>query len=208
LDFKKEMRKMNNIYIRYSLGLYLLALGIVFLALSGFGVSSWDSFTNTLALNTGVLPGIWVFIIGIGQVLGIALITRKKPNYSAIIIGLVISLLINLNFMILPPVIGEYTIISGIMGIVFMGSGIALYTKLGLPMTPFDNFMIGMLDLVPNITIAKLITDGIGLGLGILVGSLTNGMFGLGTIIIFITLAPLIGFFDKLFNKNIDKIKR
>ena len=193
-----------NKYPRYVIGIYCITLGIVILTYSGFGVTSWDVFTIGMSQITSLSPGMWIFIVGVVLIFITALMTKRKPNYPAILIGLLIGFLVNINFMILnETMFVTYPNIFGLISIVIIAFGIALYVRLDLAITPIEDFMLGWNYLGFSMTTSRLLTDGLGLLLGILIGGISMGLVGIGTILIYVLLSPLIGFFDKILNKKI-----
>lgn len=178
--------------LKYLIGLGFLTLGISLIILSDIGASPWDSVNAGLADITQMSMGIWTTLTGIILVLLIAIIVKKKPNFFSIIAGLITGLFIDVWLLILSPfTIG---IFFGCIGIVCFAFGIALYSATNLPVNPIDNFMILLVEEKRmNISIAKLYTDGLGLIIGLMIG----GPIGLGTIIIYITVSPLIGIFRR-----------
>lgn len=182
--------------IKYLSGLIILTLGISLIILSNIGASPWDSVSAGLANQSNITMGTWTTITGIFLVLLIALIVKKKPNYLAIIAGLITGLFINVWLLILSPF--SISIMYGVVGIVCFALGISIYSTTNLPVNPIDNFMMTLVkEKKMNVSLAKVYTDGLGLFFALLIG----GPIGLGTIVIYITVPPLIGLFSRYTKK-------
>lgn len=182
--------------VKYISGMALMTLGIALIIQSQIGASPWDSVSNGLSQLTPLSMGVWTFLTGIFLVLLIAIITKTKPNYLSIIAGLITGVLIDLWLDVIAS--HEVGIIFGLIGIVVFAFGIALYTQTTLPVNPIDNFMMTLVNEKNlNVSIAKIITD----GLGLIIGLLVHGPIGLGTLVIYFTLSPLIGIFSKYTSK-------
>lgn len=180
-------------------GLLILTLGIAVIVNSGIGTSTWDSASAGMAELTGLSMGTWTFIIGVFQVIAIALITKTNIKYWSILVGLLTGVFIDMWLNILTSVGFGGVPILGLIGVVLMAVGIAMYTATGLPVNPIDNFMMGLVtEKNMGFTKAKIITDGIGL----VCGFLARGPIGVGTFIIYFTLSPLIGVCSKLINRK------
>ncbi len=181
---------MKNL-IKYLLGLSILTLGISLIIISNIGASPWDSVASGLADITGLSMGTWTTLSGIFLVFLVAIIVKKKPNYLSIIAGLITGLFIDMWLQVISPF--DLGVGFGLLGIVTMALGVALYTSTTLPVNPIDNFMMSLVNEKQiNISLAKIYTDGLGLIIGLLVG----GPIGMGTIVIYLTLSPLIGLFS------------
>ncbi len=186
---------MKNL-LKYVVGLGAMTLGISLIISSNIGASPWDSVASGMADITGLSMGTWTTLSGIFLVFLIAIIVKKKPNYLSIIAGFLTGLFIDMWLFIISPF--ELGVIFGLLGIVAMAFGIALYTATTLPVNPIDNFMMSLVNEKQiNISLAKIYTDGLGLIIGLLIG----GPIGLGTVIIYITLPPLIGVFSRYTQK-------
>ncbi len=178
--------------VKYIIGIALLTLGIAMIIQSQIGASPWDSVANGLSKLTPLSMGSWTFLSGVFLVFLVALITKTKPNYLSIVAGLITGVLIDMWLAILASI--SMGIIFGLVGIVVFALGIATYTQTTLPVNPIDNFMMTLVrEKELNVSIAKIITD----GLGLIIGLLVHGPIGLGTLMIYFTVSPLIGIFTK-----------
>ena len=132
-------------------------------------------------------------------ILYIILIFKNSLNirYTSVIAGLLTGLFIEMWFNIFANYVPS-GIITCLIGIVVLSLGIALYTRVDIAPNPVDNLMIGLVDgFDMSITKAKLITDAIGISIGILIG----GPVGYGTFLIVIMAGPFVGLFTKFFNR-------
>lgn len=179
---------------RYIVGLLLLTFSISLIVLSGIGASPWDAANAGLGERFVFSFGTWTTITGILLVFLISFITKEKPVYTSIIVGVVTGILIDFWTQILQMVNISEGFLIGIIGIILFALGINLYTKTNLPVNPIDNFMVNLMK-YKNMSFAKakLITDIIGLTIALIVG----GPIGLGTIIIYLLVPVMLQIFDK-----------
>jgi uncharacterized membrane protein YczE len=95
--------------------------------------------------------------------------------------------------------------LTGLLGVLTTGFGIALYTQTTFEVDPIDNFMVQLVR-HQNFTItkARYITDATALLLTLIAGTfaygftnqLVDGYLKIGTIIVFLTLSPVIAYFS------------
>ncbi len=181
--------------IKYISGMLLLTLAINLIVISQIGASPWDAVNAGLADITKFSFGTWTTLSGVVLVFFISIITKSKPVYMSVGIGLLTGVLIDfwsiiLNNLNLIPGYG-----LGLMGIVLFALGISMYTKTDYPVNPIDNFMIGLMKKFQlNYGQAKLITDIIGLIIAFIIG----GPIGIGTLLIYLLVPILLQIFDKI----------
>lgn len=121
---------------------------------------------------------------------------KLKVRYTSIIAGLLTGVFIEMWLNVLGDFIPS-GIITCIIGIVVLALGIATYTRVNIAPNPIDNFMVALVEAFNiSITKAKLITDVIGISIGLLIG----GPVGLGTLLIVIMTGPMVGIFAKFYN--------
>ncbi len=181
--------------LKYISGILLLTLAINLIVISQIGASPWDAVNAGLANITKFSFGTWTTLSGVVLVLLISLITRTRPAYMSIIIGLLTGVLIDFWAIILNNLnlIPGYPL--GLIGIILFALGISMYTKTDYPVNPIDNFMVGLINNFQfNYGQAKLITDIIGLTIAFIIG----GPIGFGTILIYLLVPILLQIFDKI----------
>ncbi len=181
--------------IKYISGMLLLTLAINLIVISQIGASPWDAVNAGLANITKFSFGTWTTLSGVVLVFLISIITKSKPVYMSVVIGLLTGVLIDFWSMILSDLnlVPGYPL--GLLGIVLFALGISMYTKTDYPVNPIDNFMVGLIEKFHlNYGQAKLITDVIGLIIAIIIG----GPVGIGTILIYILVPLLLQIFDKI----------
>jgi uncharacterized membrane protein YczE len=125
-----------------------------------------------------------------------------KIRYTSIVAGLLTGVLIEMWL----KLIGEYIpsgVITCIIGIAVLSLGIATYTRVNIAPNPIDNFMVALIHAFDfTITKAKLITDIIGISIGLIIG----GPIGIGTLLIVGLTGPLVGIFNNFYN-HLDRKK-
>ncbi len=181
--------------IRYISGLLLLTFAISLIVKSEIGASPWDAANVGLSLITPLTLGAWTILSGAILVIAVAALTKTKPVYLSILIGVLTGILIDFWSYILELINFEANFFFGIAGIVIFAFGISLYTKTDYPPNPIDNFMMCLMKHYQiSYGKAKLITDFIGLTVAIIVG----GPIGIGTAIIYFMIPILLQLFDRI----------
>lgn len=205
--------------IVYFIGLSCIGLGVNISVHTGLGGSTWDALSFTIASVSRFTPGDMVFIFGVILTISINIINYKtfeKKTPFLMLITILSGYIVGLNIDMWEPLITSITDkylhipillqISGILGIITTGFGIALYSRTNFPVDPIDNFMV-QLHKHQNLSLtqARYITDFIALAL-IFVSAfviyliqdiVVLGYLGFGTLIVFMLLSPVIGFFAK-----------
>jgi uncharacterized membrane protein YczE len=132
----------------------------------------------------------------------LAIKNNLKIRYTSIVAGLLTGVLIEMWL----KLIGEYIpsgITTCIIGIAVLSLGIATYTRVNIAPNPIDNFMVALIHAFDfTITKAKLITDIIGISIGMIIG----GPIGIGTLLIVGLTGPLVGIFNNFYN-HLDRKK-
>ncbi len=181
--------------IKYISGLLLLTFAISLIVKSDIGASPWDAANSGLSEITPLTLGVWTTLTGVILVLGISIITKTKPVYLSILVGLTTGILIDFWSYVLTLINVSPNFFLGIIGIVIFALGISLYTKTDYAPNPIDNFMVCLMKRYQiNYGKAKVITDVIGLIIALIVG----GPIGIGTIIIFVSIPLLLQLFDRI----------
>ena len=92
-----------------------------------------------------------------------------------------------------------------ILALPILSIGISIYLVSKLPNTPLDYFMLAIKSkLNLSLMISKITSESIGLILGLILG----GTIGIGTIIILLTIGPMIQYLQNPCNSIFDKLSK
>ncbi len=197
--------------IFYLLGLLILSIGVTFTIKSDLGAGPWDALNVGLSATFGLTVGSWVIVVGLILILLNALLLKMKPDIFAVltifIVGGLIDFWLIYVFNSYNPSHWIIQIVTLGIGLVFLSLGIATYLQAKYPLIPIDRFMLAIqYRLKVNLMVAKTIGEVTALILALLF----NGPIGIGTIVIALSVGPLVQFFfpklDKLMKKRYKKM--
>lgn len=182
--------------ISFLLGLFILSLGVSCTIIAGLGAGAWDALSVGLAGMTGVTVGTWVILIGVILIFVNALILRRRPAFISIITALLLGYFIDFWLLfIFPDVIIETLLWKFVVlaaGVLLMGCGIATYLQAKFAIIPIDGFMMAIRErLNVSLMVGKTIAEVTALIFAFIVG----GPIGVGTIIVTLSIGPLIQVF-------------
>ncbi|MBY0096265.1 YitT family protein [Mesobacillus maritimus] len=143
---KKRGQVVPRIAI-YLVGLLLMALGIVLLLKSDFGVAPWDVLHVGLYYNLGLTIGSWTIIAGVVILTVSAIIAKEIPQIGAftnmLLVGMFIDLYLLLGFIVTPDhIIGKIVMFA--FGLLFSGYGMGIYISAQFGAGPRDSLMIAV----------------------------------------------------------------
>ncbi|RLQ98109.1 YczE/YyaS/YitT family protein [Falsibacillus albus] len=213
MDTKKEISARLGIFV---LGLWIMALGIVFLILADIGATPWDVLHVGLAHKFGLTIGTWSILIGFIVLGSSSLLTKTFPQFGAylnmILVGVFIDLYMLLPFMETPKgLAGKITMF--LCGMIIMAYGMGLYISARIGAGPRDSFMLA----VHEKTGWKIPRVRRGMELIVLLfGWILGGPVSYGTIIFSAAIGTLVGFSlpqcqkltDYLINKFTKKLSK
>ena len=171
-----------NKYIKYTIGLLFLGLGITFTIQSGLGAGPWDLLAHGQYLRFGMSVGFWQNVNYLVIITLIMLIFKKKFNYIVFVPGIILGLFID-GFLMF-----DFTQFINPYPLVFIGTflcsvGIIIYVGQKFIPNAIDYLMLTLHEELKIKTgAAKLLTDFIPLVFALILGILPN----IGTLITFI----------------------
>lgn len=186
--------------IAYILGLFILSLGVSFTILAGLGTGAWDALNVGLASQVGFTVGNWVIIIGVILIVVNAFLLKARPEVLAIITVFILGYFIDFWLLIAltnwHPEPFLYQLVVLIVGVVLMAFGISTYLQAKFAAIPIDQLMIAIRKRTGfSLMVSKTIGEVIALFVAFLIG----GPIGLGTVIVTLSIGPLIQvFFPRL----------
>ena len=179
-----------------TIGASLIAIGVGFFTRSGIGGDSVSLLYQALTNKFGLSVGKWSFIIGMFELLVPIIFDRKKVGYTTLFYIIIGQYIIDFATYLLPQ---QNTILMGVVYttiaiiIISLGSVICLASDMGLSI--YDAFCFSITDHFKiKYVIVRYVADGLHLLLAFIFGEL----FGLGTIICFVTFGFTVDIIKKL----------
>jgi uncharacterized protein len=191
----------------FTIGLFILTLGVSLIIKSGLGASAWDALAVGQSRMFGITVGTAVFINGIVLIALNAVIMKKRPDILATATIFVIGLLIDFWLLIVlaefaPSMLINQFIALGI-GILTVGLGVAIYLQAKFPASPMDTLMVAIHTRFGlNLRNSRILSEGFALTLAFLF----KGDIGIGTILVTVLLGFVVQYlypiFEQLFEKK------
>ena len=199
----------NNLKLRivfFLVGLLIMALGISIIAISNFGNGPWDAVNIGLSDRTGLSIGLCMNIVAVIQIIIGGIINKEFPNIATMVTSICLGLFIDFWMLFL----GKIAVVGILMkfgvfllALPIISVGISIYLVSNLPNTPLDYFMLSIKSkLNLSLMASKITSESIGLVLGFILG----GTIGFGTIIIIVSIGPMIQYLQKPCNNIFDKL--
>lgn len=191
------MIKIGN-WIKFFLGIIILALGVGVISIADLGIGSWDAINFGLQDLSGLRLGTIMFITSFIVIILSSIIRKSRPRISTWFTSLVIGVAVDFWATLLGNIEIEQSYIRIMVfaiGIVIQGIGIAIYLLAKFPPNPIDDFMIALKEKF-NLKIgqAKVLADFICIIVALIIG----GPIGIGTILAAISVGPIVNI---VFNK-------
>lgn len=168
-----------------------MGTGIALMVLAGLGLGPWDVLHQGLSNRTGVPIGT------VGIVVGVVLLALWVPLHQRVGIGTVLNTIligvtIDVVVFLLPDFGPPWLRWGGmLLGVVLYAGGSGLYIGAGLGPGPRDGLMTGLAARGASIRLVRT-----GLELTVLVlGYLLGGTVGIGTVVLALTVGPLVQLF-------------
>ncbi|PSL48529.1 hypothetical protein B0H94_104130 [Salsuginibacillus halophilus] len=190
------MRNHFKIFSFYIVGVLFLSFGISLMILADLGAGPWDAFYVGLSTSFGFTMGSWVFMVGCLLILLNGYLLRKIPDASAVITIFLVGIFVDFWQLI---VFSGFTPASTWMqvaflstGLGFAAAGISSYLQSQFARNPIDQLMMAVHFRTGfSLRMSKTLLEIFVLVLAFIVG----GPIGIGTIIIALSLGPLIQIF-------------
>lgn len=183
-------------------GIIILTLGVALTLKSGLGAGSWDSVNVGLSKIFGLSVGSFAFIIGVIMTILAGILRRGKFKPQTLITAFVLSAFTDfwLNIVSKMPIKHSFLnqSICLLAGIVILAFGLALYLIPNLSPNSFDDCMMAFRERFKlSVGKSKVIVDSI----GIMIAFLVSGPIGIGTILITLSVGPLVNVIYNRLNK-------
>ena len=194
-NFKPRLKT----FILLCLGLSLFGFGESLLIHSTIGVSPWTVLAKGLSLKLNWSVGFATFIVSV-LVLSTWIFLKQKPGLGTLLNIIIIAGMIDISLFLFDFSTNSYllNILTGILGVLFVGLGSGIYLIANLGPGPRDGLMTG-LQRITNFPIAW-VRASIEISVVIL-GWILGGTVGLGTLIFAFGIGPAVALGLYLTNK-------
>ena len=195
LNFQPRLKT----FILLCLGLSLFGFGESLLIHSTIGVSPWTVLAEGLSLKLNWSVGFATFIVSV-LVLSTWIFLKQKPGLGTLLNIIIIAGMIDVSLFLFDFSTNSYllNILTGILGVLFVGLGSGIYLIANLGPGPRDGLMTG-LQRITNFPIAW-VRASIEISVVIL-GWILGGTVGLGTLIFAFGIGPAVALGLYLTNK-------
>ncbi|WP_234028593.1 YczE/YyaS/YitT family protein [Lentibacillus sp. Marseille-P4043] len=180
----------------YCVGIIILTLGIALTIQSTLGASPFDSLLVGLHHTFGLTVGSWEIVVGLTMVIGNALAEKRRPEYLALVTSLVTgvgidSWLFGLGELVDPSTwVGQS--ICLVLGIIFIGMGVAAYLQSNFAPNPMDRSMLVVSRMTGwNVTYSRALISIV----LVILAYFFDGAIGIGTLINALFSGVIISFF-------------
>ncbi|MDU5110689.1 MAG: YitT family protein [Clostridium sp.] len=199
-----NLSSFKNRIILFVVGIMILTLGVALTVKADLGVGTWDSVNVGLSNRFGLSVGTFSFIIAIIMTIIAAILRNGKFNLYTLGTALVLSSFTDFWLFVVNklPLGDSYIsrVVYFLLGILILSMGLAIYLTPNLAPNSLDDCMMAFRNKFNlSVGMAKLVTDGVGIIFAILVG----GPIGIGTIVIILSVAPLVNIFFNRINSAI-----
>ncbi|MCA1055504.1 YitT family protein [Rossellomorea aquimaris] len=193
--------------IFFTIGLFILTLGVSLIIKSGLGASAWDALAVGQSRMFGITVGTAVFINGIVLIILNAIIMKKRPDILATLTIFVIGLLIDFWLLVVLADFAPQALINQFLaigfGILTVGLGVSIYLQAKFPASPMDTLMVAIHTRFGlNLRNSRIISEGFALTLAFLF----KGDIGIGTILVTLLLGFVVQYlfpiFEQLFERD------
>lgn len=183
-------------------GIIILTLGVALTLKSGLGAGSWDSVNVGLSKIFGLSVGSFAFIVGVVMTILAGILRGGKFKPQTLITAFVLSAFTDFWLNIINNMTLKDSIFNRSMcllaGIVILAFGLALYLIPNLSPNSFDDCMMAFRERFElSVGKSKVIVDSI----GIIIAFIVSGPIGIGTIIITLSIGPLVNVIYNRLNK-------
>ena len=189
-------------WLIYLTGFAIFTAGIPFLTHSQLGLSPWDSGLMGLNYLTKLPVTIWSNVLAIVALILAGLMLKKFPNVFTIISSFLCGFGIDFWVWLIGDKITLSPIPSYIIGTLINAFGIAVYLMADALPTSVDYAMLTFCKHFKlKVMWGRIVTDGIGLVICLACGGWQHKLIGVGTIISFFLMGPLMQFFMNILAK-------
>ncbi|MFA8440006.1 YitT family protein [Pueribacillus sp. YX66] len=190
----------------FFIGIAIMAFGIALTIKAELGIAPWDVLHIGLMLKFGLTVGSWSIIVGFFILTVSSLLVKRLPKLGAFLNMLFVGIFIDL-FLYLPiivtPAFFVGKLIMLIVGVIVCGMGMGIYISSDHGAGPRDSLMLALTELTKfKVQHVRLAMEVIVLCIGWLLG----GPVFIGTVIVTVTIGPVVGYTLPFFRNMIKKM--
>ncbi|WP_255574470.1 YitT family protein [Halobacillus sp. Nhm2S1] len=186
----------------YTVGIFIMTLGIALTIQSALGTSPFDALLVGLHRTFGLTIGSWEIVVGFSMIVFNAIAEKRRPEILALATSLLTG--IGIDFWVftirdtIHPNVFWSQMICLVAGMVIAGFGIALNLQADFAPNPFDRMMLVVSKLTGwNVSISRALIS----ILLVILAFLFSGAIGIGTVLITLFSGPVIQVFMGQINK-------
>lgn len=195
--------------IRWSaffIGIAVMAFGIALTIKAELGIAPWDVLHIGLMLKFGLTVGSWSIIVGFFILTVSSLLMKSWPKIGALLNMLFVGIFIDI-FLFLPIIVTPSAFFSKIVmlvvGVIVCGIGMGLYISSDYGAGPRDSLMLALTELTKfKVQHVRLVMEIVVLCIGWSLG----GPVFIGTVIVTVTIGPVVGYTLPFFKNIISKM--
>jgi hypothetical protein len=186
-------------------GLACIGIGVAFTKQANLGLGPWDVLNDGLAQLTGIELGTASIIVG-ALVLLLWIPIREKPGVGTVTNIVLIGVFMNMALVVVRSASGVLLQSAWlIVGLLLIGLGSVLYLGSRLGAGPRDGLMLGL----SRKTGWSLHLSRTALEVSVLVaGWFLGGAVGVGTVLIALTIGPVIQFMSRMTGEELRRANR
>lgn len=183
-------------FLLYTFGILLLTFGIALTVQAHLGTSPFDALLVGLYRTFGLTIGSWEIVVGFAMVICNAFALRQRPEYLALLTSLITGMGIDFWLFIISDWVHPDTLIVQVIclliGMIFVGLGIAVNLQSNFAPNPMDRSMLVVTKLTGwNVAVSRALINII----LVIAAFLFSGPIGFGTIITALFTGHVIKFF-------------
>lgn len=178
-------------WLFFMTGIILLSLGVALTIKAPIiGVGSWDVLHIGLSETIGLSIGSWSIIVGVGILAVDSIVMKRLPKFGTIFDMIATGVFIDIFVYLLPDVSTLPVQIAIFMvGIILLAFGCGMYIIGNIGVGPRDTFMLLIVNKVGwSVQKTRTILEVTVAILGLILG----GPLGIGTVVMALTLGPLV----------------
>lgn len=209
-------KKIIGVFI----GTIILGLGVAFFEISSLGFDGLSCLVVAIQKLINTSYSLAYLLVNLLFLIIMLIFLRKQIGLGSVLNYLLTGVFCDI-FMYLFKIIhlthSELLIINilfGLLGVLFLSLGVAIYANADLGVTPYDSIPLiivkhfKLFNKTIKYHIARKIVDGTCIVLGVLIGTLylkQHYIFGINTVLTFIFVGYIVSYSSKLINKYIYK---
>lgn len=190
--------------LMYGIGFFTTAFGIILVLRSDFGAGPWDAVPYNLRALTGITLGSASFIINM-SILTFIFSYRRRLRYLFMLVPILsMATAIDLwDLWLIPNLYPGHIVAASLLfvaGLILIGLGLAATVVSGFPAMVFEEWTLALMDVFKTRRFyrVRIGIECLAVLLAALFGMLADvglGAIGLGTLVIAVSIGPLIHFF-------------